>query len=110
MFWNEVKKISAAGGFIVSALILAINLSRGYGLLYSAYMSLIILVVSSIMFLVCFNGIGNILSAYLEQMKKEAEIEERKRKREEAKQKLEELKSKRESIEDQFNEKFEQLR
>ena len=109
MFWNEVKKISAAGGFIISILVLVLNISRGYGLLYSTYMALIILVISSIIFLFCFNGIGNILTSYLTKMKREAEEEEKKRKREEAQQKLQELQEKRESLEGALNEKFDQL-
>ncbi|MCH2205612.1 MAG: hypothetical protein MK132_07065 [Lentisphaerales bacterium] len=109
MFWNEVKKISAAGGFIISIIVLLLNISRGHGLLYSSYMALIILVVSSLLLLLCFNGIGNILTTYLVQMKKEAEAEEKKRKREEAKKRLQELKEKRESLEGQLNEKFDQL-
>ncbi|MCM8538092.1 MAG: hypothetical protein NE334_19270 [Lentisphaeraceae bacterium] len=109
MFWNEVKKISAAGGFIVSILLLVLNMSRGYGLYYSAYVSLITLVVSSILFLGCFNTIGKILASYLEAVRKEAELEAKKRKKEEAKRKIEELKQKRESLEGQLNEKFEQL-
>ena len=109
MFWNEVKKISAAGGFIISILVLTLNISRGHGLLYSTYMALIILVVASIIFLFCFNGIGNILTSYLTKMKKEAEQEERKRKREEAKQKLQELQEKRESLEGALSNKLDQI-
>jgi uncharacterized protein YacL len=109
MYWNEVKKISAAGGFIVSMIMLAVNLLRGYDLLYSTYLSLIVLVVSSVLFLICFHTIGNILSSYLAEKKKEAAKEEKKRKREEAKQKLADLKKKRTSIEDELANKFDEM-
>ena len=109
MFWNEVKKISAAGGFLVSIILIAVNMARGYGLYYSAYVSLITLVVSSILFLGCFNTIGKILASYLEAVKKEADLEALRRKKEDAKRKLDELKEKRDSLEGQLNQKFEQL-
>ena len=73
MYWNEIKKIASAAGFVVGLLTLAINLIKGHDLLHSSYMALIALFTSAIIFLFTFNGIGRILSQYLQEKKKEAE-------------------------------------
>jgi len=89
MYWNEIKKIASAAGFIVGLITLAVNLAKGHDLLHSSYMALITLFVSAIIFLFTFNGIGHILTNYLQQKKKEAEEQRRQEIIEELKQKEE---------------------
>lgn len=106
MFWNEIKKIASAAGFIVGILTLAINLFNGHTLLHSAYTSIVIMFASSILFLICLRGVGNILSSFLLQKKDEAEKEKEKRAKELAREKLEELKEKRKQYENTTREKI----
>ena len=99
MYWNEIKKLSSAGGFLCGIIILIIKLARGQSLLHSSYMALITMFISAIIFLFALKGIGRILTAYLMEKKREAEEEElnrilesRKQQEEERQQKLEEAK------------------
>ena len=73
MYWNEIKKISSAAGFITGIITLAINLIMGRQLLYSAYAAIIVMLVSAIIFLFTFNAIGRILTTFMEQKKREAD-------------------------------------
>ena len=82
MYWNEIKRIASAAGFFVGLLTLAVNLIRGHTLLHSAYTAILIMIASSILFLFCLRGIGNILTGFLMQKKMEAEHEKKLRAKE----------------------------
>jgi len=106
MYWNEIKRIASAAGFIVGILTLAVNLFRGHTLLHSTYTALIMMVISSIIFLFCLRGIGNILTTFLMQKKMEADAEKKRRAKEMAKEKLDELKARREQLEGKTRERL----
>lgn len=72
MYWNEIKKISSAAGFITGIITLAINLLKGRQLLYSSYMAILVMLCSAIIFLLALNTVGRILTAFMQQKKKEA--------------------------------------
>ena len=106
MFWNEIKKISSAAGFLIGLFTLALNLINGRTLLHSAYTAIVIMFAASILFLFCLRGIGNILTTFLLQKKAEADREKEKRAKELAKEKLEELKARRKKYENRSKEKL----
>lgn len=99
MYWNEIKRIASAAGFIVGLITLSVNLFRGHTLLHSAYTALIMMALSSILFLFSLRSVGNILTSFLLQKKKEAEMEKKLRAKDLAKAKLEELRARREKLE-----------
>ena len=107
MYWNEIKRIASAAGFIVGLITLGVNLLRGHTLLHSAYTALLMMIASSILFLFCLRGIGNILTTFLLQKKKEADKEKKLRAKELAREKLEELKRRRENIENKTRQRIE---
>lgn len=106
MYWNEIKRIASAAGFIVGLITLGVNLLRGHTLLHSAYTALLMMIASSILFLFCLRGIGNILTTFLLQKKKEADKEKKLRAKELAREKLEELKRRRENIENKTRQRI----
>ncbi len=108
MYWNEIKRIASAIGFIVGLITLCINLLRGHTLLHSSYTAIITLIITSILVLLSLRGIGNILSNYLLEKKIEAEKHRNQRAKELAKEKLEELKKKREMYEQRQRERLAQ--
>jgi len=106
MYWNEIKRIASAAGFIIGLITLGVNLLRGHTLLHSAYTALVMMAISSIIFLFCLKGIGGILTTFLLQKKMEADMEKKRRAKEMAKEKLEELKARREKLENQTRERI----
>ena len=64
------------------------------------------MIASSILFLFCLRGIGNILTGFLLQKKMEAEHEKKLRAKELAKEKLEELKLRRQKLENRTRERL----
>lgn len=114
MYWNEIKKIASAAGFIVGALTLVVNLLRGHTLLHSTYTAILVMILSSILFLICLKTLGNILTTFLVQKKMEAEKEKEIRAKQLAKEKLEELRERRATLEregsSKIKEKFTQIK
>lgn len=106
MYWNEIKRIASAAGFIVGLITLGVNLLRGHTLLHSAYTALLIMIAASILFLFCLRGIGNILTTFLLEKKKEADREKKIKAKELAKEKLAELKRRRENIENKTRQRI----
>ena len=106
MFWNEIKKIASAAGFLVGIFTLAINLINGHTLLHSAYTAILIMFAASIVILFCLRGIGNILTTFLLQKKAEADKEKERRAKDLAKEKLEELKARRKKYENSTRDKL----
>ena len=107
MYWNEIKRISMAGGFLAGLLTLAIKMFLGHSLLASAYTSIIVMMGSSIIFLIGLRLIGRVLTNFLLQKKMEA-MEEEPDNLTKAKQKVEELKQKRQNIQDENKKMFEE--
>ncbi|MCM8540520.1 MAG: hypothetical protein NE328_09615 [Lentisphaeraceae bacterium] len=108
MFWNEIKKIASAAGFLIGLFTLAINLMNGRTLLHSAYTAIVIMFAASILFLFCLRGVGNILTTFLLQKKAEADKEKEKRAKELAREKLEELKARRKKYENSTRSKLQE--
>ncbi|MCM8529021.1 MAG: hypothetical protein NE327_21035 [Lentisphaeraceae bacterium] len=106
MFWNEIKKIASAAGFIIGIITLGLNLINGHTLLHSAYTAILMMFAASIVILLCLRGIGNILTAFLLQKKAEADKEKEKRAKDLAREKLEELKARRKKYENSTREKL----
>ena len=106
MYWNEIKRIASAAGFIIGLITLGVNLLRGHTLLHSTYTALVMMAVSSIIFLLSLKGIGNILTTFLLQKKMEADMEKKRRAKDLAKEKLEELKARREKLEGKTRERI----
>ena len=107
MYWNEIKRISMAGGFVAGLITLAIKMFFGHSLLASAYTSIIVMMGSSIIFLIGLRLIGKVLANFLIQKKLEA-MEEEPDNLTKAKQKVEELKQKRQNIQDENKRMFEE--
>ncbi|NQZ60309.1 MAG: hypothetical protein HRT88_22915 [Lentisphaeraceae bacterium] len=115
MYWNEIKKLSSAGGVVCGIIILAINLLRGHGLLHSSFRALLTMFVSAIIFLVALNGIGRILTAYLLEKKREADEEEltrlmelKQQEAEEHEKKLDEARKATQALQNKANKRQEQ--
>ena len=106
MYWNEIKRIASAAGFLVGLLTLGVNLLRGHTLLHSTYTALLMTAAASILFLFCLRGIGNILTTFLLQKKMEADMEKKRRAKDLAKEKLEELRARREKLEGKTRERL----
>ena len=90
MYWTEIKRIAAIGGFLTGMFCLFINILMKRTLLESALLAFFVVIISSFIYLACLQSIGKILANFLmEQQKAAAELEEKRRKEEEERLKQE---------------------
>jgi predicted lipid-binding transport protein (Tim44 family) len=110
MYWNEIKRISMAGGFITGLFTLILKLFLGHSLLVASYTAIIIMMSSSIILLLALRLIGKVLSSFLIQKKLEAESQQAPEEDNisKTKAKVEELKQKRMQAKEQSIKDFEE--
>jgi low affinity Fe/Cu permease len=111
MYWNEIKRISMAGGFISGVLTMAIKLLLGHALLASTYTAIIVIMSTSIILLLSLRMVGRVLAHFLMQKKMEAEALNQEEEVDEitrTKAKVQELRDKRQHAEEDTIRKFEE--
>ena len=65
MYWMEIKKISSITGAIIAGITLVAQLYTGATLLHAAYLSICVLIVTSIIVLFSLQAVGKVLTNFL---------------------------------------------